>query len=117
MSLKEVFVQNLKTYRKSEGISQMKLAELCKTDVSYIGQIEMGKRFPSIKLIEKIAEALNVEAYYFFIDREKEPLPEPEGPDFIAKLSPRLRGKLIKRISAAIDACLEETLNTDAEIP
>ena len=115
MSLKEIFVQNLKKYRKFEGISQMKLAELCKTDVSYIGQIEMGKRFPSIKLIEKIAKVLNVEAYCLFIDTEKEPFIEPDGADFLTKLSPRLRGKLLKHIITAIDTCLKETLNPNEE--
>jgi predicted transcriptional regulator len=38
----------LKKSRNIEGVSQMKLAELRDTSPSYIGQIEMGKRFPSM---------------------------------------------------------------------
>ncbi|MCL2834962.1 MAG: helix-turn-helix transcriptional regulator, partial [Treponema sp.] len=58
--LKAIFVQNLKKYRKSRGFSQMELAEKCNTSTSYIGQIEIGNRFPSPAMIEKIAGALEI---------------------------------------------------------
>lgn len=66
MSLQEVFINNLRRIRKEKKITQEKLAELCQTDTSYIGQIEIGKRFPSITLIEKITQALDTPAYVFF---------------------------------------------------
>lgn len=44
----------------------MKLAEYCDTAPSYIGQIETGRKFPSMEMIEKIAETLRIEPYYFF---------------------------------------------------
>jgi len=66
MTLKQVFVQNLKEFRKKEGISQMKLAEYCGTAHSYIGEIEVGRKFPSMDLIEKIAKTLRIEPYLFF---------------------------------------------------
>ena len=46
----------------------MKLAEICNTSTSYIGEIEIGKKFPSIEMIDKIAEALNIKTYFLFID-------------------------------------------------
>ncbi|MDR1836545.1 MAG: helix-turn-helix domain-containing protein, partial [Treponema sp.] len=49
MQLRDVFVQNLRKYRRYRGISQMTLAELCGTSTSYIGQIEIGNRFPSLE--------------------------------------------------------------------
>jgi transcriptional regulator with XRE-family HTH domain len=59
----------------------MKLAELCDTATSYIGEIEIGRRFPSLKLIEKIAGALNVEPYEFFIPKLPAlALPPPAAP-------------------------------------
>ena len=69
MTLKQIFVQNLKEFRKKEGISQMKLAEYCKTAHSYIGEIEAGRKFPSMDLIEKIARILKIEPYLFFKSR------------------------------------------------
>jgi len=69
MTLKQVFVQNLKEFRKKEGLSQMKLAEYCGTAHSYIGEIEVGRKFPSMDLIEKIAKILRIEPYLFFKSR------------------------------------------------
>jgi len=44
----------------------MKLAEYCGTAHSYIGEIEAGRKFPSMELIEKISKILRVEPYLFF---------------------------------------------------
>jgi transcriptional regulator with XRE-family HTH domain len=71
MKLKEVFIRNLKRLRKERGFSQMKLAEKCDTATSYIGEIEIGRKFPSVDMVEKIALALNIEAYYLFVNPEK----------------------------------------------
>ena len=45
----------------------MKLAELCQTSTSYIGEIEIGKKFPSVEMIQKIAMALQVPPYKLFM--------------------------------------------------
>ena len=66
MDLQDVFISNLKLFRKEQHITQEKLAELCETDTSYIGQIETKKRFPSLTFIEKIAAAINVHPYLLF---------------------------------------------------
>jgi len=49
----------------------MKLAEYCNTSPSYIGEIEIGRKFPSTEMIEKIAGGLRIEPYHLFIDRTK----------------------------------------------
>ncbi len=67
MSLESDFITNLRKIRKEKKISQEKLAELCQSDTSYIGQIEIGRRCPSLKFAEKIADALGVEAYTLFL--------------------------------------------------
>ena len=61
----------MKEFRKKEGLSQMKLAEYCNTSPSYIGEIEIGRKFPSTEMIEKIAGVLRIEPYHLFIDRTK----------------------------------------------
>jgi len=112
MGLKENFVRNLKKFRKIEGISQAKLAILCDTDLSYIGQIEMGKRFPSIKLIEKIAVILDIEAYRLFMDDAGMQYGDlNEDDDFLLKIPPKVRNKMIKRLSEALNGCIKQTLS------
>jgi len=61
----------MKNFRKKENITQMKLAECCETAPSYIGEIEMGRKFPSTEMIEKIAGALRIEPYHLFRDWTK----------------------------------------------
>jgi transcriptional regulator with XRE-family HTH domain len=80
MDLRAVFIQNLKFYRKIRRISQMKLADLCDSSTSYIGQIEIGNKFPSIDMIDRMAKALNIRPYLLFMDEagagaSLEPLP------------------------------------------
>jgi len=59
---------NLRKYRKLMGLTQEKLAEMCNTDPCYIRQIEIGRRFPSLQYIERIAKALNIAPYRLFFD-------------------------------------------------
>jgi transcriptional regulator with XRE-family HTH domain len=69
MELKQIFISNLKNFRKREGLSQMKLAERCDTSPGYIGEIEIGRKFPSIEMIDKMAAALKIEPHHLFINR------------------------------------------------
>jgi len=50
----------------------MKLAEFLNTSPTYIGEIEVGKKFPSMDMIEKIAAILKIKPYFFFIDRTEQ---------------------------------------------
>ena len=78
----------------------MKMAELCDTAVSYFGEIEIGRRFPSLKLIAKIGLVLDVEPYRFFIDEDGENNGEvDEMVNLLAKLPEKQRLEIIHRIS------------------
>jgi len=68
MALQQVFMTNMKKRRKQLGLTQEKLAEICNTDPCYIRQIEIGRRFPSLAYIERIAAALNIAPYRLFYD-------------------------------------------------
>jgi transcriptional regulator with XRE-family HTH domain len=100
MDLKKIFIRNLKKFRNRRGISQMKLAELCGTATNYIGEIEIGRRFPSLKLIEKIGQVLEIEPYRFFIDDAEKNLSELDKTiDSLTRLPDDLRLNIINRIS------------------
>ncbi|KEI87633.1 helix-turn-helix transcriptional regulator [Clostridium botulinum] len=51
---------NLKKIREEKNISQSKLAMLAGISKSYISELEAGKKTPSLDMLEKIAEALEV---------------------------------------------------------
>ena len=56
----KLFAQNIKKYRESKGYSKTKLAELADCDLTYIGKIEKSEKYPNLKMIFKLAEALDV---------------------------------------------------------
>ena len=57
-NIKELLGSNIKAYRRNQGISQGKLAEMVDMATNYLGLIEGGKKFPSADMIERIAVAL-----------------------------------------------------------
>lgn len=72
MSLLSIFASNVRYYRLTKNLSQEKLAELSGLHRTYISAVERQQRNISIDNIEAIANALNVEAYNLFIEREGE---------------------------------------------
>jgi len=66
MSLWNTFCKNLKYYRIKKLYSQEKLGELTDLSPRYISTIECGRYSPTIVTIEKLAEALEIEAYILF---------------------------------------------------
>ncbi len=71
MTLRNIFTESLKFYRKKAGLSQQQLAEKCDIATNYLSEIERGQKFPSIELIERLSSALNIPAHLFFLDETK----------------------------------------------
>jgi transcriptional regulator with XRE-family HTH domain len=51
---------NVKKHRKQVGLSQEELAFQCDIDRTYISKVERGVANPSLLILVKIAETLNV---------------------------------------------------------
>lgn len=66
--LRELLIFNIKYYRYLKGLSQEKLAELCKLSPRYLTDIERGLHCPTIPKLEIIANALNIEPYKLFMN-------------------------------------------------
>lgn len=67
-NIKVVFSKNLKKYRKEKHLSQEKLSLLSDIHRTYISGVEQGNRNISLENIEKLANALDIEAYRFLMD-------------------------------------------------
>ena len=68
MRLLQVFSKNLRKYRNESGLSQEAFANKAGLHRTYISALERGKRSVALDNIEKIADALGVDAYLLFID-------------------------------------------------
>lgn len=72
MRLLRVFSNNLRKYRNALGLSQEAFANKAGLHRTYISALERGKRSIALDNIEKIANALGIDAYLLFIDTTKE---------------------------------------------
>ena len=61
--IREIFSQNLRYYRIKANISQEKLGETVELSDKYISDLERQLYDPSLKTIDSIAKALNIETY------------------------------------------------------
>ena len=101
MTIQELFIANLKTYRKLRHFSQTRLAELCDSSTGYIGEIESAKRFPSVNMIERIANALGIDSWYLFKN-------EPINSNNTTTLLPTQKYEIMKMANIALSKILDK---------
>jgi transcriptional regulator with XRE-family HTH domain len=66
MDLQDVFVQNLKFFRKKKNLTQNELTLAIDKSYNYINGIEQKKYFPNPATIQKIAEILEIKPMQLF---------------------------------------------------
>ena len=66
-STKDVFRHNLKFYRNKLNLTQEQLSELSGISSDYLSEIERGKKTPSFKRLDLIANSLGIEVYKLFL--------------------------------------------------
>ena len=72
MSLKDVFKENVKYYRKQLKLTQESLAKLSGVSTNYIGEIERTGRKATLETIEKLANGLNIDPSLLLVSRKKD---------------------------------------------
>lgn len=68
MDIVKVFGQNVKKFRLEKHLSQEELAEKSNLHRTYISAIECFRRSIALENVQRIADALNIEAYKLFIE-------------------------------------------------
>jgi transcriptional regulator with XRE-family HTH domain len=68
-NLRDLLAFNMKEQRRILKLSQAKLAEKVDTSTHYIGMIELGRKFPSPEMLERIAAALEIDSPELFSTR------------------------------------------------
>jgi transcriptional regulator with XRE-family HTH domain len=63
---KELLGARLRELRKAKGLTQDKLAELVDIEQKHVSRIELGKSYPTIDRLERLADALSVSVAVFF---------------------------------------------------
>lgn len=65
-SLRALLAHNIKEKRRILGMTQANLAEKVGTSTHYIGQIELENKFPTPEMLERIANALEIDSPQLF---------------------------------------------------
>lgn len=60
INIRKIFGENVKKYRKQQGLSQEQLAERLEISTNHLSVIETGTKFVTYKLLEKIIAELDV---------------------------------------------------------
>lgn len=63
--------KTIRQYRESKGLSQEVLSGFANVDRSHLSKIELGLRSPTITILYKLADALEVKASDILRDVEK----------------------------------------------
>ncbi len=91
---------NMKKFRKERHLTQEQLAEKVETSTNYIGTIEIGKKFPSPQMIERIAQALEIDSLQLFQTNTSFTTKNPVDVELLKK-------SLMKNIQTAVNKSLE----------
>ena len=100
-SLREILAHNLKVSRKKCGFSQAKLAEKANITTQYIAMIEVSRKFPTPEMLDRLANALEIETYELFIVK-----PSPE--DAMERLHNTLVGNIEQIVGKAVEKAITE---------
>ena len=71
MDIVKVFGDNLRKYRNGLGLSQEAFADKCGLHRTYISAIECYRRSISLENIQRIADALDIDAYKLLLENNE----------------------------------------------
>jgi transcriptional regulator with XRE-family HTH domain len=97
-----LLLRNMKRYRILLGISQAELAERAGMSVGYIGEVEIGRKFPSPEKLEAIARVLGLRPFRLLMGPDD--VTDAMGPDAVYETAEKLK----KRLSEEIDEFVRE---------
>jgi transcriptional regulator with XRE-family HTH domain len=99
--LQELFIKNLRFFRKKQGISQLAFSEKIEVSPNYLNAVENGKNFPSPELIQNISDSLGILPYQLFLEHPVEELNKKEKETLVQELI-EIRQKLLREIDEVV---------------
>ncbi|MBN2462659.1 MAG: helix-turn-helix transcriptional regulator [Dehalococcoidia bacterium] len=59
--MRQILAENIRAFRKSKGLSQEELADMCNLHRTYVGSVERGERNVTLSTLEVLAVALSID--------------------------------------------------------
>ncbi|MCR5063913.1 MAG: helix-turn-helix transcriptional regulator [Treponema sp.] len=111
MPTQQIFINNLKSFRKKAGYTQAQLAILIDKSFNYINGIECGVSFPPPNVIDKISEVLKIKPAQLFdengceqniIDLDKNQFIKELSDQVFKKIEPKIKKDIIEGIKESL---------------
>ncbi len=87
--------EKIKYFRTQKDISTNKLANMAGISQSYLRDVELGNKNPTIEILYLICQALDITIIQFFDDRNSELISEDPLIQRIYQLSPQQKAALL----------------------
>ena len=108
MTLQEIFIHNLRYFRKQNGMTQNDLTLALNKGYNYINGIEQGRSFPAPNVIEEIAKILKIRAVQLF---DENATPQTTILSDRTKFISDLADKVYERMKSDMRENLSDTLS------
>ena len=109
--LRDIFIRNLKFYRKKNRLSQEKLSYAINMSMNYINQLENKNSFPPPEIIDKISQVLEIKPVKLFDETQSpENIIANSRSLFADELAENIQERLKTDIKKAISAAIEEKI-------
>ena len=102
-NIRQLLAINLKQKRNALHLTQSKLAEKADISTQYIAMIEIGRKFPSLDILERMANVLEIDVLDFF-----SPLALPAGS--LDSLKKNLLADLEKEIATSVKKAIRKAV-------
>lgn len=66
MDLRQIFGLNVRRRRQERGLTIEALSDAAGLSYSYVGELERGRRNPTLAVVEALADALHVDPHLLF---------------------------------------------------
>lgn len=108
-AIREIFIKNLKYYRKKKEMTQLTLSMEMDKGVNYIASIENSQSFPPPETIDQIAEILGIHPSQLFDENgSPENVLENSKDEFAEKVTSELEKRITQAIRREIREVLEK---------
>ena len=104
-NLKQLLALNIKQHRKKQGFTQASLAEKANASTQYIAMIELGRKFPSIGLLNRIASALEIDNLELFT-------PPPFPAEKVKNLQKVFLSDMEKEVAKSVNKAIQKAVKT-----
>ena len=106
--IRQILADNMRKYRRKQGLTQEKLAEKADITPQYVAMIEMCSKFPKPEMLERLAKALEIEPHELFI---VSPSPQNELEKLRQEIKNDIENSLGEKLEQSIADAIEKALS------